>query len=94
MSNPDRRRDFLSAHDGPIAPAELAAARWGPGAGERIARGADAAHLEARLRQCLAALGRLRFAGWRNAVASEAAQRLVSTVAHYRRVARANSFAS
>jgi hypothetical protein len=38
------------AYDGPIPPADLAAARWGGGALDRLGRGADAALAEARLR--------------------------------------------
>jgi hypothetical protein len=50
--------DLALAHDGPIPPAELASARWGRGAFTRLARAADAAGAEARLRAALDALRR------------------------------------
>ena len=77
----DALHDLMRSHDGPIPPAELAAARWGAGAWARLARGADAALLEARLRACVAALARLR----RDAAACD--ERLVGRVAGYRRAA-------
>lgn len=73
------------AHDGPAPSAELAAARWGAGAGRRLARGANGALLEARLRACIAALARLRRdSGF---AMSEAAARLARRVADYRAAA-------
>lgn len=54
---------LFAAYDGQVPPAALAAARWGAGSWARIARGADAALIEARLRDCVAVLGRLRLAG-------------------------------
>ena len=79
MSDPFRM--LLSSHDGPVAPAQLAAARWGPGAWRRLARGADAALLEARLRACAAALARV---GPRGSIAGA---RLARGVAGYRAAA-------
>jgi len=83
VSRCDRFRNLASAYDGPIPPASLAAARWGAGAWERLRRGADAALIEARLRECVAALARLR----RTDAAAVITQRLARTVAHYRRAA-------
>ncbi len=80
----NRYRDVRAAYEGPIPPAERAAARWGPGAWRRIARGADAAHLEARIRRAVAALGRLRSSRWPEALTSGAAQRLAELIAQYR----------
>jgi hypothetical protein len=79
----DRDRLPMLGHDGPVPPAALAAARWGPGAWERLARGADAALLEARLRDCVAALARLRL----SLVPERAVDRLVGMVARYRSAA-------
>ena len=83
--------DPAAAHDGPIPPAALAASRWGAGAWERLARGADAAVIEARLREIVGALGRIR----RSAAAAGSGegcpvlQRLARAVAEYRRAALA-----
>lgn len=41
----DRLRALELSHDGPVPPAELAAARYGPGAYERLQRGANGAIL-------------------------------------------------
>jgi hypothetical protein len=49
-----------AAFDGPIPPPALAAERWGAGAWRRLARAADAAALEARLRCAVAAAAALR----------------------------------
>lgn len=81
----DRLRILWLAHDGPAPPAEVAAARWGEGAAERLARGARAAQAEARLRACLAALARLGRAG----IARGALRRLLAVVSMYRREALA-----
>lgn len=90
MSEAER---LSAAYDGPIPPAALAAARWGAGAWERLARGADAALIEVRLRECVAALARIRFAGMPsgspNGAISGGIQRLVQSIAHYRRAAAA-----
>jgi hypothetical protein len=56
----DALRTLWLAHDGPAPPADLAAARWGDGAGRRLAPGADTALAEGRLRASLGALARLR----------------------------------
>ena len=77
----DPLSDLFSAHDGPVPPAALAAARWGAGSWARIARGADAALIEARLRECVAALRRLRLAGLPSVL-----DRLVCAVGRYRRL--------
>lgn len=53
---PNPLDDLTLAYDGPIPPAELAAAKWGRGAFARLARAADAAGAEARLRDALNAL--------------------------------------
>ena len=63
MSLRDRLHELTAAYNGPIPPAALAAARWGAGAGERLRRGADAALIEVRLKECVAALSALRRAG-------------------------------
>lgn len=81
----DAWQELMRSHDGPIPPAELAAARWGAGAWRRLARGADAALLEARLGACVAALARLRRAS--GSAATDALERLVRGVAGYRRAA-------
>lgn len=81
----DRLRSLWLAHDGPVPPADVAAACWGAGAAARLARGARAAQAEARLRACLAALARLGRAG----VARGAARRLWDVVSIYRREALA-----
>lgn len=83
---PDPLPTLLLSHDGPIMPAQLAAARWGPGAWLRLARGADAVLREARLRQCAAVLARLRRQGSPRD-ASSALGRLVRSVADYRSAA-------
>jgi len=79
----ERDRLLMLGHDGPVPPTALAAARWGPGAWERLARGADGALLEARLRECVAALARLRL----SLVSERAVDRLVGTIARYRSAA-------
>ncbi len=79
--------DLASAYDAPIPPAERAAARWGAGAWARLARGADAALTEARLRECVAALGRIRRSGAASGASLGALQRLAGAIAHYRRAA-------
>ena len=84
---PDPFRTLLSSHDGPVAPAQLAAARWGAGAWRRLARGADAALLEARLRACAAALARVRQRSLPAGAKSGALERLVRGVAFYRAAA-------
>lgn len=81
----DRLRLLWLAHDGPALPAEVAAACWGAGAAERLARGARAAQAEARLRACLAALARLGRAD----VARGAIRRLLDVASIYRREALA-----
>jgi len=63
VSRSDPLRELTRLYDGPIPSAELAAARWGAGAGERLRRGADAALIEARLKECVAMLSALRRAG-------------------------------
>ncbi|HEY7610983.1 MAG TPA: hypothetical protein VIF14_17280 [Alphaproteobacteria bacterium] len=73
--------DVAAAYDGPIPPTVLAAARWGPGAWARLARGADAALIEARLRECVSVLGALRRAG-----AAGALESLARAVGRYRRL--------
>lgn len=77
---------LAAAYDGPIPPGALAAARWGAGAWERLARAADAAPVEARLRAAVAALGRLRGSGAENTAAARMRE-LVGAVAQYRRAA-------
>lgn len=77
---------LASAYDGPIPPAELAAARWGAGAWGRLVRGADAALIEARLRAAVAALARLRVSSSRMAAAA-GLKILAGAVAQYRRAA-------
>jgi hypothetical protein len=79
----DRDRLLMLSHDGPVPPAALAAARWGRGAWERLARGADAALLEARLRECVAALARIRL----SLVPERSVDRLVGKIARYRSAA-------
>ena len=81
MSPWDQFRKLAAAYEGPIPPAERAAARWGPGAWMRLTRGADAALLETRLRESVAALGRLR-----RSVDARASvlERVVRAVAGYR----------
>jgi hypothetical protein len=81
----DVLRTLWLAHDGPVPPAALAAARWGEGAARRLARGADGALAEARLRACLGALAGLR-RGRVSAVAG-AIGRLCESVMAYRREA-------
>lgn len=81
----DRLRILWLAHDGPVPPAEVAAACWGEGAAGRLARGARAAQAEARLRACLAALARLG----RARVAPGAIRRLLDAASIYRREALA-----
>lgn len=77
------------AYDGPIPPAELAAARWGPGSHDRLLRGADAALIESRLRAAVAALGRLRSAlgGEADRDSAGRLRRLARSVTEYRRAA-------
>ncbi len=87
MTNAER--DLNAAYDGPIPPAELAAARWGAGAWERLRRGADLALIEARLRASVAALARLRLLGFASRMAAIASLRLQRAIAHDRRVAAA-----
>lgn len=82
---PDTLETLMRSHDGPFSRVEWAAARWGRGAWPRLARGADAALLEARLQDCVAALARLRRAC--GSAISDAAERLVGRVARYRRAA-------
>jgi hypothetical protein len=82
---PDALRTLWLAHDGPAPPADLAAARWGEGAARRLARGADTALAEARLRACLGVLARFR-QGPISAVAG-AFGRLCASVMVYRREA-------
>ena len=79
--------DLSSAFEGPIPPAELAAARWGARAWERLARGADAALIEARLRECMALLGRLRRVMVPRGAETGVLERLVRNIAFYRYVA-------
>lgn len=77
------------AYDGPIPPAELAAARWGRGAFARLERAADATLIEARLRMAVAALGQIR-RGLRGNARLDAAgglRRLVRAVMEYRHAA-------
>ena len=59
----DPLSDLYSAYDGPIPRAELVAARWGAGAGDRLRRDADTALIDVRLKECVAALSALRRAG-------------------------------
>ena len=73
-----------ASYDASIPPAEVAAARWGAGAWTRLARSADTALIEARLRDCVAALSRLRRSGAAG-LAAGALMRLAGAVAHYRR---------
>jgi hypothetical protein len=82
---PDPNRMLNLSHDGPVPPAEAAASRWGPGAWARLVRGADAALLEARLRECVAVLGRSRS----RQSPADALERLVRCVARYRSLAAA-----
>jgi hypothetical protein len=77
----DPLSDLFSAYDGPVPPAALAAARWGARRWAQMARDEDAALIEARLRECVAALGRLRRAGLPNVL-----DRLVHAVGRYRRL--------
>ncbi len=79
-----------AAYDGPIPPAERAAARWGAGAWERLRRGADEPLIEVRLRECAAAMARLRLAGPMSGAVLGVLQRLARRVAHYRRAAATN----
>jgi hypothetical protein len=88
MNTRNGAEGFAATYDGPIPPVELAAARWGAGAWARLARGADAALLEARLRECVAALGRLRRLG-ASVAGVGTLQRLAGAVANYRRAALA-----
>ena len=82
--------DLAAAYDGPEPPAALAAARWGADAWERLARCADAALIEARLREILDVLGRLRRwtasnVGGEGGVRARAdLQRLAHAIAEYR----------
>lgn len=85
MNRRTSERDLDAVYEGPIPPAERAAARWGPGAWTRLMRGADAALIEARLRECVAALGRLRRSGAVNGTSAGALERLARAVASYRR---------
>ena len=82
---------LVATYDGPVPPAALAAARWGAGAWERLARGADAALIEARLREILGALGRLRRSGAGAGICDGGSvlQRLARVVAEYRGAALA-----
>jgi hypothetical protein len=80
---PDPSRTLNLSYDGPVPPAEAAASRWGAGAWARLARGADAALLEARLRECIAMLGRSRA----RRSPADALERLVRRVARYRLLA-------
>ncbi|MBL8663420.1 MAG: hypothetical protein JNM29_11360 [Candidatus Odyssella sp.] len=82
---PDPLRNLWLAHDGPAPPADLGTARWGAGARRRLARGADAALAEARLRACLGALARLRRFGASGV--AEAVGRLCESALSYRRAA-------
>ena len=86
MPQNDRLRNLSLSYDGPIPPAELAAARWGA-AWERLARGADAALIEARLRECVALLGRLRRVVVPRGAGAGVLARLARGVAFYRYVA-------
>ena len=81
--------DLAATYDASIPPAELAAARWGAAAWTRLARGADAALIEARLRDYVAALGRLRRAEAASGAGVGALERLAGAVAHYRRASMA-----
>lgn len=80
MKRDDRPGLLHSAYDGPVPPAGLAALRWGAGAWERLARGADAAIVEARLREIIGVLGRLR----RSTGSTADLRRLVRAVAQCR----------
>lgn len=84
---PHGLRNLALSHDGPVPPAERARLRWGARAWERLARGADAALLEARLRECVAALGRLRRLALSRGSRSDALERLVRNIASYRSAA-------
>lgn len=81
----DPLRNLWLAHDGPAPPADLGMARWGAGVSRRLARGADTALAEARLRACLRALARLRHA--RVPGAAGVFGRLCESVMSYRRAA-------
>jgi len=50
--------DLTNAFNGPIPPAEIAAARWGRGAFARVSRAAASAGAEAQVRAVLAMLRR------------------------------------
>ena len=85
-----RAADLAAAHDGPVPPEALAASRWGAGAWERLARGADAALIEARLREILGALARMRRSAAMGAGDGRSVlQRLARAVAEYRGAALA-----
>jgi hypothetical protein len=86
METRTRMREIAEVYEGPIPPAERAAARWGAGAWVRLTRGADAALIEARLRECVAALGRLRRSGDASGMGAGVLRRLAGAVAGYRRV--------
>jgi hypothetical protein len=86
VSRWDWSHKLAAAYDARIPPAERAAARWGPGAWMRLTRGADAALIEARLRECVAALGRLRRSGAASGMGVGILERLAGAVACYRRV--------
>jgi hypothetical protein len=77
----DDLRSLWLAHDGPAPRTDLAAAYWGVGAAERLARGAAAGLAEARLRACLGALARLG----RAKSVSGAMLRLFEAASFYRR---------
>jgi hypothetical protein len=85
VSGRDWFRKLAAAYDGPIPPSELAAARWGRGAWERLTRGADAALIEAALRDCVAAVARLRRSATAGGASAPALLRLAQAVAGYRR---------
>jgi hypothetical protein len=77
---------LLKTYDGPVPRAEWAAARWGEGAWQRLRRGADAALIEARLREAVSWLGRLRLAA---PAATDQSRRLEHAIAEYRQAALA-----
>jgi hypothetical protein len=87
-------REIAEVYEGPIPPAERAAARWGAGAWVRLTRGADAALIEARLRECVAALGRLRRSGAASGMGVGMLERLAGAVACYRRLSISRRAAS
>jgi hypothetical protein len=84
-----RLAQLAAAYNGPVPPAALAAARWGRGAWQRLARGADGALIEARLRAALRALGRLRSAAAGTAAKEPRLEQLARAVAQYRGAALA-----